>query len=288
MRLLIVRHADPEYANDGLTEEGQRQARALADKFAAVQARGAEPAITAVYSSPKGRARATAQFTAGALGLPVEIEPWTRELSDWGKVPRARTAPEAPSKPGEGGTALWDMDGEFVRSLAASSREAITHESQWRVIPGLAPVRAKFDQLVAESDKFLARHGLVRDEHGRYCIGHSLSAAAWARRAGPRRRANDFNGREQIVVFCHGGFGLTWLSHLLNVPLALFWSSFHLPPASVTTVLFDERSADFAVPRCIGLGDVGHLYAAGLPAAVNSKYEKPHGDRPSGIKANFY
>jgi probable phosphoglycerate mutase len=53
------------------------------------------------------------------------------------------------------------------------------------------------------------------------------------------------------------------------------WSGFWLPPSSVTTVLFEERSAEWAVPRCIGLGDVSHLHMAGL------------GVQPSGIKANF-
>jgi probable phosphoglycerate mutase len=33
----------------------------------------------------------------------------------------------------------------------------------------------------------------------------------------------------------------------------------------VTTVLFDERSSEWAVPRCLGVGDVSHLYAEGLP-----------------------
>ena len=41
-------------------------------------------------------------------------------------------------------------------------------------------------------------------------------------------------------------------------------------------ILFDERSDQWAVPRCIGLADVSHLYQAGLPV------------QPSGIKANFY
>jgi probable phosphoglycerate mutase len=27
----------------------------------------------------------------------------------------------------------------------------------------------------------------------------------------------------------------------------------------------DERSAHWAVPRCVGVGDVSHLYEAGLP-----------------------
>jgi hypothetical protein len=76
-------------------------------------------------------------------------------------------------------------------------------------------------------------------------------------------------------VFCHGGFGLTWLAHLLALPLPLVWSGFWLPPSSVTTMLFDERSPEWAVPRCIGLGDVSHLYAAGLQVQAR------------GIMANF-
>ena len=62
--------------------------------------------------------------------------------------------------------------------------------------------------------------------------------------------------------------------HLLEIPLPLMWAGFHLPPSSVTTVLFDERSEQWAVPRCTGVGDVSHLYAAGLPV------------QPAGIKAN--
>lgn len=80
--------------------------------------------------------------------------------------------------------------------------------------------------------------------------------------------------RAKIAVFCHGGLGLTWLAHLLEIPLPLVWSGFWLPPSSVTTVLFDERSPQWAVPRVVGLGDVSHLYEAGLPV------------QPSGIKAN--
>ncbi|MDQ4100550.1 MAG: hypothetical protein M3121_08630 [Chloroflexota bacterium] len=65
-----------------------------------------------------------------------------------------------------------------------------------------------------------------------------------------------------------------WLAHLLEIPLSLVWVGFWLPPRSVTTVLFEERSSKRAAPRCIGLGDVPHLYAAGLPV------------RPHGIKGN--
>lgn len=100
-----------------------------------------------------------------------------------------------------------------------------------------------------------------------------------------------FRWRKTVAVFCHGGFGLTWLARLLQMPVSQVWSSFYLAPSSVTTVLFDERSLNKAVPRAISVGETGHLYAAGLKTAI-SKYEKPNvfssEPRPSGIKANFF
>jgi len=82
--------------------------------------------------------------------------------------------------------------------------------------------------------------------------------------------------RQKIALFCHLGFGLTWLSHLLGLPLTLTWSSFWLPASSVTTILFDERSPQFAVPRVLGLGDTSHLYESNLPI------------QPAGIKTNYF
>jgi broad specificity phosphatase PhoE len=73
--------------------------------------------------------------------------------------------------------------------------------------------------------------------------------------------------RETIAVFCHLGFGLTWLSHLLELPFPLVWSAFWLPPSSVTTILFEERSEQWAIPRCTGLGSVSHLHKVGLPVS---------------------
>ncbi|HMB00725.1 MAG TPA: histidine phosphatase family protein [Spirochaetota bacterium] len=91
-----------------------------------------------------------------------------------------------------------------------------------------------------------------------------------------------FNGQSnnekhaQIAVFCHGGFGLTWLAHLLGLSVRAVWSSFFLHPSSVTTVLMDERVDATATPRVIALSDTAHLYKAGLePSRM-------------GIKANYY
>jgi phosphohistidine phosphatase SixA len=69
-RLYIIRHADPEYYGDTLTEHGQLEAEALAKRLA----NDPQFALTKIYSSPMGRAKATAEYTSKQLGIPIEIE----------------------------------------------------------------------------------------------------------------------------------------------------------------------------------------------------------------------
>lgn len=260
MRLLIIRHADPEYANDSLTKEGEREASALATRLAS----GLEGTVTHLYTSPKGRARATAARTEKALGKVAIVEPWTRELSYWPRLPESAASGDA-DRPGEGGVAMWDLSASTVRAA-----NGLTANSQWALLPHVEAARAPYEALQSASDAFLARHGYVREGHQYRIV-----------------KAN----RDVVAVFCHGGFGLTWIAHLLNLPLSLVWTSFYLAPSSVTTILLDERTPDFACPRAIGVGNVGHLYAAGL-VLPNSKHERPNAfgawERPSGIKANFW
>lgn len=233
MRLLIIRHADPDYPNKTITPAGHLEAQALAKRLA-VQG------LDRVYCSPLGRAIHTMRYTAEALGMPHAIEEWTQEIGGW----RVDQDPL-------GACASWDVHGEIVRAQKPYS----TQDDWYHRPPFDAPVfKEYYTRLQTHSDEFLTRHGYER-EGGRY------------RPVRPNR--------ERIAVFCHGGFGLTWLAHLLEVPVPIMWVSFFLPPSSVTTILFDERTKQWAVPRCIGLGDISHLYEAGLPV------------QPSGIRANF-
>ncbi|MFP4144782.1 MAG: histidine phosphatase family protein [Phycisphaeraceae bacterium] len=237
MRLYIIRHGDPDYANDTLTDLGHQEAAALAERLKRVR-------LDHLYTSPKGRARATARHTAEAIGREVEILDWTAELSHW------RIEQDGPGGPTP---CVWDVHGHRVRCHG----EMPTLDD-WHHHPPFDDPKfhREFARLGQKSDAFLAGHGLVRDG-GAYRM----------------ERPND----DAIAVFCHGGFGLTWLAHLLAIPLPQVYVSFFLPPTSVTTILFDERAHRLAVPRCIGLGDLSHVYAAGLQDARV----------PVGIKANY-
>lgn len=56
MKLLIVRHGDPDYTIDSLTEKGWREARYLSQKLSKLE-------IKDFYVSPLGRAKDTASCT---------------------------------------------------------------------------------------------------------------------------------------------------------------------------------------------------------------------------------
>lgn len=74
MKLYIVRHGDPDYAADCLTERGRREAELLADRLEKLD-------FAAIYVSPLGRARETAQATLGRLGRQGETKGWLREFA---------------------------------------------------------------------------------------------------------------------------------------------------------------------------------------------------------------
>ena len=56
MQLVIVRHGDPDYVHDTLTEKGWREAELLADRLSSLEVAG-------FYVSPLGRAKDTASLT---------------------------------------------------------------------------------------------------------------------------------------------------------------------------------------------------------------------------------
>lgn len=223
MRLYIIRHADPDYPNNTITEHGHKEAQALATRLA-------REGLDRIYCSPLGRAIDTMRYTADLLSCEATIEDWTKELA----------APQVPTEEW-GNLTVWDVPGEVIRG-----GEKYPTYDDWDKLPYIdqSPIISLVEAVKTSSDAFLARHGYER-EGGRYrCV-----------------RPN----RERVAVFCHGGFGLVWLSHLLEIPLPMMWSGFWLPPSSVTTLIMEQRSRQWAVPRCFGLGDVSHLYQAGLP-----------------------
>ena len=78
MRLIIVRHGEPDYKNDCLTDTGKIQADLAAERLK-------EEGIEEIWSSPLGRALETAEAASKVLKLPIKTVDFMREVS-WGST----------------------------------------------------------------------------------------------------------------------------------------------------------------------------------------------------------
>lgn len=92
MKILIIRHGDPDYSIDSLTEKGWREAGMLAERIAPLD-------VKSYYVSPLGRARDTASATLKKAGRTAEILSWLREFN----------VPVTDSKTGLQRGIPWDM-----------------------------------------------------------------------------------------------------------------------------------------------------------------------------------
>lgn len=141
MKLLIIRHGDPDYAIDGLTEAGKREADLLARRLEHVP-------LDAVYVSPLGRAQATAAPTLARKGQGAKTLDWLREF------PPRRYDPETGRE-----RVIWDwLPAVWTAEPAYYDRRAWLHTSAMEQ----AGVPAAYEKVTVGLDALLARHGYTR------------------------------------------------------------------------------------------------------------------------------
>lgn len=140
MKLLIIRHSDPDYEIDSITEKGKHESLLLRDRLL-------KQNISDIYCSPLGRAKATADPTLQALGKNAEICDWLREFDGyiidpdmgnkripWGLMPRD-----------------WTVEDYY-------------DNKKWLETPLMQSgnVKEKYNIVCAGIDKIIEKHGYVR------------------------------------------------------------------------------------------------------------------------------
>ena len=142
MKLLLIRHADPDYAADSLTPAGWREAALLADRLEHAD-------ITKIYCSPLGRARDTASLTLQRKAMEATELEWLREFAPRMLDPdtgRERVA--------------WDwLPQRWTREPAYYDRDRWCHTPEMEAIG----VRSEYAWICEGLDELLARHGYVRE-----------------------------------------------------------------------------------------------------------------------------
>lgn len=235
MRLIFIRHGEPDYANDSLTEKGWREAELLAKRVEKWN-------VTDFYCSPLGRARDTAGCTLKKTGRKAETLEWLREFDApiWDSMMQRRKVP-------------WDFYPEFM-----SAHPELFDLCRWQDNDVMAQggVGAEYLRVCQEFDHLLARYGYERQG---FCYHTKEQAAKDA----------------VLVFFCHLGITCALLSHLINTTPSQLWQGFFLAPTSVTVVGTEERTPQKAYFRCQAMGDTAHLMLGGEPVSYYGYFTEP-------------
>lgn len=148
MKILIIRHAEPDYPNNTITEKGQREAQLLADRLAKLP-------ISDIYCSPMGRAQDTARPTLEKMGKTATTLPWLHEF-------RGR---------------VWDAEKEKMRcpwNLMPrywTEQAELFDKDRWldNALMQTGNVREIYEETIRELDALLAYYGYIRDGYVYRC-----------------------------------------------------------------------------------------------------------------------
>ncbi|MCR5799769.1 MAG: histidine phosphatase family protein [Lachnospiraceae bacterium] len=143
MKLIFIRHGEPDYIHDSLTEKGFREAEILSDRVAKMD-------IDEIYVSPLGRAQATAAPSLKKINRTAITLPWLREFSP--KVHR----PDSPDRE----HVAWDWLPQDW-----TVRPEFYDPKHWFEHPAFkeAGVKEEYEYVISSFDKFLTDHGYTKE-----------------------------------------------------------------------------------------------------------------------------
>lgn len=145
MKILIIRHGDPNYEIDSLTEKGWREAEYLSERISKLDLRD-------IYVSPLGRAKDTASFTLQKMNRTATELEWLQEFT-----PRIYR-PDCPDET----RICWDwLPQDWV------SHENHFDKDTWSDTDILraGKVREEYNRVTGKFDELLASYGYIRDGH---------------------------------------------------------------------------------------------------------------------------
>lgn len=232
MKLLLVRHGQPEWVRDGrgvidppLTELGRAQARRLADGWP----EGRAP--TRLWVSPACRSRQTAEPLAERFGLEPEVHDDLVEL----KLP-----------PRFAGAAAHEV-GKIIHAAKHESPE-----TWWGGPAGREPFDVFHDRITRAIEGALETVGLRRG-------GGAIAPKGAEPRVDPRWHPDWEHSEERVVLVAHAGTNAVVATHLLGFPPTPWaWETFLCAHAGITRL----HARKLMGARVFGLqahNDLAHL-----------------------------
>lgn len=261
MRIIFIRHADPDYEHDSLTKKGWREAALLADRVSQWD-------VKDFYCSPLGRAQATASLSLDKMGRSAVTYEWMKEFSYMITDPSTGRH----GVPWDFLPSYWTADPLFYDKEHWHETEVI--RSNPDIITAYRDVCLNFDQLLKEygysrTGNFystpITEEELLLAENLKTSVKLDEGTAALK-----KPYCND-----TIVIFCHLGISCVMISHLLGITPPLLWQNFFLAPSSVTVLTSEERMPGEAYFRVQVMGDTRHLHDGKEPVAQAGYFAEP-------------
>ena len=142
MKIIFIRHGEPDYVNDSLTENGFKEAESLAKRISKLD-------VKQFYCSPLGRAQKTAEPTLKLMGRTAITYDWLMEF------PGHIVLPENGKK-----CIPWDLLPEYW-----TKQKQYYDKDEWFNVPLMQTgnVKEVYDDVCKNLDKLIAEYGYVRD-----------------------------------------------------------------------------------------------------------------------------
>ncbi len=223
MRIVFVRHCEPDYTVDSLTPKGWREAKLLSHRVLNWN-------VDAFYESPLGRAHDTAKTCLDlrrehGKNCDVTVLPWLKEFYYQLKMPVT----------GED-VMCWDLMPSYF-----NGNKDLHDKDRWydTDLMRSGNIRAEYEAVTSAFDELLKGYGYVRRSDGTYEVTSH----------------ND----KTIVMFCHFGVTALLTGHMTGVAPTCLWQNFFMAPSSVTIIGSEEREEGTASFRVQVFGDTAHL-----------------------------
>lgn len=177
MRIYFVRHGEPNYELDCLTELGKYQAEETSKHLKDLP-------IERIYASDHGRAVETASFTANKLNLDIIKCPWAEEAKAWQEFAIEYN-----------GKYNWLIAHEYYRNIIFDNE----NNEKWYKNPVLSKTKAKqgMDRIDHDVDEWLKSMNIIHDRKNKVFnfVGET---------------------QKTIALFAHGGMGMAFFPSILD------------------------------------------------------------------------
>lgn len=221
MLILYIRHGEPIYDPDSLTELGMQQAEDIAN-YLSVEG------VDKIFASTSNRAILTAKPTAERLNKEITLLDFANEKHVWNNLTIETTSGKT-----------WLFQSKEMIELF-QTKEITDLGQKWFDHPKFIGTSFKLEmnRIQTESDRFFENLGYLHLGNGRYKVV---------------KENND-----RVAIFAHQGFGYAFLSLLLHIPYPRFCTHFELGHAEITMIEFKNEDG-YSFPKVLSFSDGSHL-----------------------------